>query len=76
MIDAVCLIMVSVYLQERVLPKILQRVGYATNHFGKWHLNGYQGPGVRFWVRMTNILVTMGLLNGYRFPTFSIEIQL
>lgn len=33
-------------LQEKVLPQALRDAGYATGHFGKWHLNGYIGPGV------------------------------
>lgn len=33
-------------LQERTLPQALKRAGYATGHFGKWHLNGVRGPGV------------------------------
>jgi arylsulfatase A-like enzyme len=32
-------------LQEKTLAQALQKVGYATGHFGKWHLNGYKGPG-------------------------------
>lgn len=31
--------------QEKVLPRALRDAGYATAHFGKWHLNGYRGPG-------------------------------
>lgn len=32
-------------LQEKTLPAALTRAGYATAHFGKWHLNGIKGPG-------------------------------
>lgn len=32
--------------QERTLPEALKAKGYATGHFGKWHLNGLRGPGV------------------------------
>lgn len=32
-------------LQERTLPAALKAAGYATGHFGKWHLNGLKGPG-------------------------------
>ncbi len=32
-------------LQEKALPRALRDAGYATAHFGKWHLNGYRGPG-------------------------------
>lgn len=32
-------------LQERTLAQALQKAGYATGHFGKWHLNGFKGPG-------------------------------
>jgi len=33
-------------LQEKTLPVALKKAGYATGHFGKWHLNGIRGPGV------------------------------
>ncbi len=33
-------------LQEKVLPRALRDAGYATAHFGKWHLDGFRGPGV------------------------------
>lgn len=33
-------------LQEKTLPRALKAHGYATAHFGKWHLNGIRGPGV------------------------------
>lgn len=32
--------------QEKTLPAALKAAGYATGHFGKWHLNGLRGPGV------------------------------
>lgn len=32
--------------QERTIAQALKKAGYITGHFGKWHLNGYKGPGV------------------------------
>ena len=32
--------------QEKTLAVALRGSGYATGHFGKWHLNGLRGPGV------------------------------
>lgn len=32
--------------QERTLSRAMDEAGYATGHFGKWHLNGLRGPGV------------------------------
>jgi arylsulfatase A-like enzyme len=32
--------------QEKTVAQAMQAAGYATGHFGKWHLNGLQGPGV------------------------------
>jgi arylsulfatase A-like enzyme len=32
-------------LQEKTLARALKDAGYATAHFGKWHLNGFKGPG-------------------------------
>lgn len=32
--------------QEKTLAEALRQQGYATGHFGKWHLNGLRGPGV------------------------------
>lgn len=32
-------------LQEQTIAQALRDAGYATGHFGKWHLNGYSGPG-------------------------------
>ena len=33
-------------LQEKTIAQALKAAGYATAHFGKWHLNGLRGPGV------------------------------
>ena len=56
-------------LQEKTLSQALKDAGYATAHFGKWHLNGVKGPGMPilpddpnhpghygfdFWLSMTN----------------------
>ena len=32
--------------QEKTLAEAMRKAGYATGHFGKWHLNGLRGPGV------------------------------
>lgn len=32
-------------LQERTIAEALKAAGYATAHFGKWHLDGLRGPG-------------------------------
>lgn len=31
--------------QEKTLAQALRAAGYSTGHFGKWHLDGYRGPG-------------------------------
>jgi arylsulfatase A-like enzyme len=31
--------------QERTIAQGLRQAGYVTAHFGKWHLNGFRGPG-------------------------------
>lgn len=31
--------------QEKTLAQALKQAGYITGHFGKWHLNGFKGPG-------------------------------
>jgi arylsulfatase A-like enzyme len=31
--------------QEKTISQALKAAGYATAHFGKWHLDGYKGPG-------------------------------
>ena len=33
-------------LQEKTIAQAVRSAGYATAHFGKWHLNGLRGPGV------------------------------
>lgn len=32
-------------LQEKTIAQALRGAGYATGHFGKWHLDGFKGPG-------------------------------
>lgn len=32
-----------IHAQERTVAQVLQAAGYATGHFGKWHLNGKNG---------------------------------
>ncbi len=36
----------SLRVQEKTIAQALKDAGYATGHFGKWHLNGIRGPGV------------------------------
>ena len=36
----------ALHLQEPTISVAMQKAGYATGHFGKWHLNGIRGPGV------------------------------
>ncbi len=31
--------------QEKTIAQAMRDAGYATGHFGKWHLNGLRGPG-------------------------------
>jgi arylsulfatase A-like enzyme len=31
--------------QERTVAEAMRAAGYVTGHFGKWHLNGFRGPG-------------------------------
>ncbi|MCM8537294.1 MAG: sulfatase-like hydrolase/transferase [Lentisphaeraceae bacterium] len=36
----------AIRLEEKTLPQALKKAGYATGHFGKWHLDGLRGPGI------------------------------
>jgi arylsulfatase A-like enzyme len=36
----------ALHRQERTISRAMQKAGYVTGHFGKWHLNGIRGPGV------------------------------
>ncbi len=36
----------ALHRQERTIARAMRKAGYATGHFGKWHLNGIRGPGV------------------------------
>lgn len=36
----------ALHRQERTIAQAMRKAGYATGHFGKWHLNGIRGPGV------------------------------
>lgn len=35
----------SLHRQAKTIAQAMQKAGYATGHFGKWHLNGFSGPG-------------------------------
>ena len=65
-------------LQEKTIAEALKNAGYATAHFGKWHLNGVKGPGMPilpddpnhpghygfdFWLSMTNFFEMDPLLS-------------
>ena len=40
--------------QEKTIATALRDAGYATGHFGKWHLNGMRGPGVPIFANDTH----------------------
>jgi len=35
----------ALHLQEKTIAQALKKAGYATGHFGKWHLDGLRGAG-------------------------------
>jgi arylsulfatase A-like enzyme len=47
-------------LQEPTVAQALRDAGYATAHFGKWHLNGLKGPGVPILASDTHTPGTFG----------------
>ncbi len=47
-------------LQEKTIAMALKDAGYATGHFGKWHLNGMRGPGVPIFAADTHNPGTFG----------------
>ena len=53
-------------LQEKTLSKALKKAGYATGHFGKWHLNGLRGPGFLFLNHILMDQKTLVLKNGFQ----------
>ena len=57
-------------LQEKTISQALLKAGYATGHFGKWHLNGLRGPGSPS-LRVTLMdQRTLVFKNGYLSPIF------
>ncbi|GAB6166066.1 sulfatase-like hydrolase/transferase [Thermostilla marina] len=36
----------ALHRQEKTIAQALTKAGYVTGHFGKWHLDGFRGPGV------------------------------
>jgi arylsulfatase A-like enzyme len=46
--------------QEKSIAAALRDIGYATGHFGKWHLNGMRGPGVPILAEDTHGPATFG----------------
>ncbi|RMG01140.1 MAG: N-acetylgalactosamine 6-sulfate sulfatase [Planctomycetota bacterium] len=36
----------ALHRQEKTIAQALSKAGYVTGHFGKWHLDGFRGPGV------------------------------
>lgn len=46
--------------QEKTIATAMRDAGYATGHFGKWHLNGMRGPGVPIFADDTHNPGTFG----------------
>ena len=44
----------SLHRQAKTIAQAMQKAGYATGHFGKWHLNGFSGPGAPIFANDTH----------------------
>lgn len=50
----------AMHRQEKTIAQAMQSAGYATGHFGKWHLNGFSGPGAPIFANDTHNPGTFG----------------
>ena len=62
-------------LQEKTIATALQNAGYATGHFGKWHLNGMRVPASQCSIAIRTILESLVFKSGFPLLTFLIAIR-